>query len=291
MSNTIDTLFSFFAAAVGIGLVGSATVTQAAPFSQSEGAIIFSGTTPPDGLHQIETAAAPSTSVSLTAGGRNNGTVLSHADWWHLDADANLHWDADYHDSFYTWSAAETEFLITAPGPASIAFSWESILDIGGRDTVGTFGSYSEYEVTDYGSNMSYQEYRYITGYDHDAAGNTFSFDYDFTAADVGSSISIYRIIGIGNWGSGSADFSSADGFADIVTTAMLDVTSLSGGLEQVGAGSFPGQHPQPPPSPPPVVTPPSPDPSVPVPEPATLFLFGCGLIGLAGGLRLKLNL
>ena len=271
------------------GMFCTVTGSLAAPFAQSEGAVIFSNTQPPDGLHGLDSANEPTTSVLLENSNRDNGHLSTSAQWWRLDAEASFHWDPAYADTFYTWSATETDFLVTAPGSASITFAWDSLLDINGHDGAGDFGAYSEFEVRDYTNNLAETEYRFINGYGNNAAVNTFSLDYTFTPADVGQSVSIYRLVGIGNWGSVGSNF-TADAFADFAVASSLQITSLSGGLEQVGADPLPGQQPQPQ-SPPPVVTPPSTDPSVPVPEPATLFLFGCGLIGLAGGLRLKFNI
>ncbi len=283
MYRKIGVTFLFLVGLPWIGSLCFTVNTQAAPFSQSEATIIFSDTQPPSGENEFDTAGSPVTSIALDNNGRDNGTVASSADWWRLSSEADFYWDENFHDAYYTWSATETDFLITAPGSASIEFTWDSALDIAGQGATGNFGAYSDYEVRDLSNNLTGDEYQLVTGYGHNETTRTFSFDYDFTLADIGQTLSIYRNIDIGNWGLDSVDLVNSGSFADFSVVSTLDVTAMSGGLEQIGAGAFPGQPSQPPGTQPPPTNPPAP-----VPEPSTLFLFGCGLIGLAQGAKMK---
>lgn len=269
MFRKIGTALAFF-----LGLYCLVSGAQAAPFSQSEAVITFSDTLPAAGLYLFDSAASPPTGASLTNSGRDNGAVSTAADWWELNTTGSLHWNRTFHDVFNIWSATETAFLITAPGPAAIEFTWDSLLDITGQGIAGDFGVYSEYEVRDFGNNFVSDEYRFIEDdYGHAEHAVTFSFDYDFSPADVGQTLSIYRNLETGNWGRDSVSFSSPAGFADIAVESMLTISAFSGGLEQIGASAYPS-----PPTPGPVPTPPSP-----VPEPVSLLLFGSGMAGLAG--------
>ncbi len=203
----------------------------------------------------------------------------SRADGWVLGSQAYVYVDPDtsFSGSLSAYSRFFQEFVVTGAGDATITFSYDGTLSAQNYGTGTIEGMYSmDFWIAatdDYGYENEYYDDGSLEEEGLQSYSDTFSFNYTFTADDVGSTFKVYLELEA-NIDAEYIDyyvdeeegqFGDAEFMSDFYTTAEL--VGYSGGIAPLGGP--------------------------PVPIPGAVWLLGSGLIGLVafGGRRRKKNM
>ena len=199
--------------------------------------LIYTG--PPEFEEVYQYSETGPTYVDAGAYGKD---AEAHAEYWSVGGRLTNTWDNDYQGWIYIFSDIEKQFEVTAPGPASISFTWDGLLQVVGDPAYdGEYNLYASAGIEDYTLSANADVYWYE---ELDAAGTlpvseSTTFTYDFSAADVGDLFSIGLVFdSMVSLAGGEFAMAPSDtlGFTSSFYNS-LKITGISGGIQSTDNG------------------------------------------------------